>query len=384
MAARHKEGYDRLRKATSDFADVIDLSRGWSREQTLPEHVTGAAKRAVEEGCDYEMFGMPLLRAAISEKLERENGVDVDPEREILVTTGGSEAMHLAILVLVDPGDEVIMSNPGYIAGYEPNVLMAGGKMAYVPIREERRFKLAPEDVEKAITSRSKILVIVSPEHPTGSVLDKSDLEAISEISVRHNLIVLSDEIFEKLIYDGKRHVSIGSFPGMEDRTITVNGFAKGYNMPGFRVGYVAGPKVVIEMMANVQLHTTVSVNVVGQRAALAALQGPQDWIRNAVKAYEDQRNLFVRGIDKMTGFRCLKPEGGLFVFPNVSEFGMSSAEFSNHLLVKAHVLTKSGQTFFGTRSEGHVRMSFTQPRRVLEETLRRISASLEELRPHP
>ncbi|MFI5449788.1 MAG: pyridoxal phosphate-dependent aminotransferase [Candidatus Bathyarchaeia archaeon] len=382
IAARHKELYDRLKSTVGGFTDIIDLSRGWSKEQSLPEHIVNAATLAVREGCDYEMFGASSLRTAIADKLERENGLEVDPERELLVTTGGSEAIYLAILALVNPDDEVIMSNPGYIAGYEPNILMSGGKMAYVPLRNERRFRIAPEDVERAITTRSKVLVLVSPEHPTGSVLDMSDLEAISEIAVRHNLIVISDEIFEKMIYDGRKHVSIGSLPGMDDRTITVNGFAKGYNMPGYRVGYVAGPNAVIERMANMQLHTTVSVNVVGQRAALAALRGPQDWIEEAVRTYEGQRNLFLKGLEKMRGFRCLKPEGGFFIFPNIKEFGLTSEEFANHLLIEAHVLTKSGQTFFGTRSEGHIRMSFTRPKRLLEEALGRINTSLGKLRP--
>jgi aspartate/methionine/tyrosine aminotransferase len=338
-----------------------------------------AAKRAVEEGCDYEMLGLPLLKSAIAEKLEGENGLEIDPEKELLVTAGGSEAIHLAILALIDPGDEVLMADPGYIAGYEPNVLMAGGKMTYIQATEENDFRTKSEDVENAITRRSKILVLVSPGHPTGTVLDKSDLEDISEIAIRHNLIVLSDEIFEKLVYDGRRHFSIGSFPGMEGRTITVNGFAKGYGMPGYRVGYAAGPREVIQMMADVQLHTTVSVNAVGQRAALAALQGPQDWIEKTVRTFEEHRNLFVKELNKMR-IKCSNPEGGFFAFPSISEFGMTSEEFSNHLLMEAHVLTKSGQTFFGVRSEGHVRMSFTPSTRVLEEALNRIRTSVENL----
>jgi aminotransferase len=379
VAAKHKEIYDRVWRMAGSFADAINMRNGWASDHPLPRHIIDAAKEAAERSSGYSMFGISELKAAIAAKLQRENGLDVDPEKEILVTNGGSEAMHLAVWALIDPGDEVIMANPGYIAGYVPNILMAGGKMVFARAREERRFKLDPEDVETLVTGKTKMIIVVSPEHPTGAIFDKVDLEGIAEIADRHDSVVLSDEIFEKLVYDGKKNFSIGAIGNMEDRTITINGFAKGYNMPGYRVGYVAGPEAIVQRMANVQLHTTVSVNEIGQRAALAALQGPQDWIERAVRAYEVRRNLLVKGLNKI-GMRCLIPEGGFSAFPSIKEFGMSSDDFSDYLLREAHILTQSGQSYYGSWSEGYIKISFTRPINVLEEALKRILLARQKL----
>jgi len=381
MAAKHKNRLDQLTRIASGYADLINLRPNWSNEHPLPRHVVDAAKDAVDRMHSYRFFGMRELRVAIAEKLERENGLKVDPETEMLVTTGGSEAIYLAIWSMIDPGDQVIMGNPGYVAGYEPNVMMAGGRVVYVPTGEERKFKIDPEAVEKSITSKTKMIVIVSPENPTGAIVDEGDLERIAEIAVTHDLLVLSDEIFEKVVYDGRKNFSVGSLPSMEGRTLTVNGFAKGYNMPGYRVGYVAGPEPIIEKMANIQLHMTVSVSEIAQSAALAALQGPQGWIEEAVRAYGMRRDLFVDGLNRIGNMRCLKPEGGFAAFPNIAEFGISSEDFSDYLLKEAHILSESGQSFFGTRSEGYIKLSFTRPREILEEALRRIEAALNKLR---
>lgn len=362
------------------FSDVLDLRGGWSEEHLLPRNIIDSAKEAIERGYGYQFFGAPELRRAISKKLKADNGLEVDYQRELLVTAGGSEAIYLALFALIDPGDEVIMADPGYVAGYVQNILMAGGRMVYVPAREERRFKVDPEDVKKLVTKKTKLLLVISPDNPTGAIFDRRDLEGVAEIAIEHDLMVVSDEIFEKVIYDGKKNLSIGTFPGMENRTITINGFSKGYNMPEYRVGYVAGPKTVINRMANIQLHMTASVNAVGQRAALAALEGPQDWIEEAVKKYEERRNLFVERLNKIEGVRCLKPEAGFTAFPNIEEFGMSSEEFSNYLLREAHILTTSGTSFLGNRSEGHIKIGFSRPRQTLEKALDRMEAALEKI----
>jgi aspartate/methionine/tyrosine aminotransferase len=379
-AFKHKQTIDRRTEMMRGFSDLVDLRGGWSDEHLLPRHIIDSAKEAIDRGYDYQFFGTPELRRAISKKLKADNGLEVDFHRELLVTAGGSEAIYLALFALIDPGDEVIMADPGYVAGYVPNILMAGGRMAYVPSREERLFKVDPEEVNELVTKKTKLLLVISPDNPTGAIFDRKDLEGVAEIAVEHDLVVVSDEIFEKVIYDGKKNLSIGTFPGMENRTITINGFSKGYNMPEYRVGYVAGPETVINRMANIQLHMTASVNAVGQRAALAALEGPQDWIEEAVKTYEERRNLFVERLNKIEGVSCLKPEAGFTAFPNIEEFGMSSEEFSNYLLREAHILTLSGTSFLGSRSEGHIKIGFSRPRQTLEKALDRMEAALEKV----
>ena len=362
------------------IADLLNLARcTWPPERALPEHITKICKEVIDKKPDYRFFGLPELRRAIAEKLERENGVDVDSEKQVLITNGGMEAIYLAIFTFINHGDEFVMGNPGYVNAYESNILMAGGRLVHVPVREERNFELDPTDVEKKITSHTKIISVTSPENPTGAVMKKNDLAVIAEIAKKHDLVVFSNEIYEKLVYGGKRNVSIASLPDMEDRTLTINGVSKGYDLHGFRVGYLAGPEAAISRMKNMQSHLSCSINDVGQHAALAALRGPQGWIKDAVKEFEGRRNFLVKELNRIDGVKCLMPDGSMFAFPNIKEFGMSSFEFMKYLLEKARVWVHPG-TLFGPYGEGYLRVSFSRSQEVLTEALERIKAALENL----
>lgn len=360
---------------------LLDLGGGWSPEHTLPAHILEAAKKAVDEHRNYIPFGLPELRQAIAEKLKTEDGVEVNPLTDVLITTGGIEAEHLAVWTLVDPSDEVIMADPEYRHSYEPNVLMAGGKMVYAPVKEERRFKLNPEDVEEKVTSKTRMIIIVTPSNPTGAIFDREDLDGVAEIAKKHDLIVLSDEVFDKLVYDGKKNLSIGSLPGMENRTLTLNSFSKSWNMAGFRIGYIAGAKELITRMANLQIHVTTSVSGIAQAAALAALEGPRGWLEAAVKEYEIRRNILVEGLNCIEGMECLKPEGGRCIFSNIEKYGLSSLEFAKYLLKKANVLVMPTMTHqYGANAEKYVKIGFCRPKKTIKESIKRITVALEKL----
>lgn len=381
--AKHKEEiYEFITKIIKSTVDVLDLGfSAWPPEHPAPNHIVEAAKRTIEEGSKYRLFGLTELKEAIATKLEKENGIEVNPEKEVLITTGGGEAISLAIWTLINPSDEVIMADPGYVSGFEPNVMMAGGRMIYVPAREERNFKADPEDVEEKVTKKTKMIIVITPNNPTGAVLERKDLEGIAEIAVNHDLIVLSDEIFEKLVYDGRKNLSIGAFPGMKDRTLTINGFSKSYNMPGYRVGYIAGPELLISKMANIQLHTTSSVSDIGQAAALAALTGPQDWIEDAVIEYGKQREALVESLNRIEGIKCMKPEGGFTAFPNLKEYGLPSLEIVKYLLKEAGVRTGPGSPLFGANAEGYIKVVFWRSWEIIEKGLERMRIALEKLR---
>jgi len=374
------ESEEELDKLKGRVGDYLDLARCvWPTEHKLPDHITKACEKVIARKPEYRFFGLLELMEAIAEKLERENGIEVNPKTQVLVTTGAAEAIFLAIFSFIESNDEFIMGDPGYLPGYEPNVLMAGGRVVHIQAKEERNFELDPEDIEKGITRRTKIINITTPENPTGAVMQKSDLEVIAEIAKKHDLVVLSNEVYGKLVYDGRKHVSIASLPGMEKRTLTINGFSKSFDMHGFRVGYIVGPEEVIRRMKNIQSHITVSVNDVGQYAALAALTGPQDWIKNAVKQFEKRRNLLVEGLNRIDGIKCNSPEGGHYVFPNIKAFGMPSSEFAKYLLQKAKVWVFPGSDF-GIYGEGYLRISFMRPEKVIKEALKRIKMAVEDL----
>jgi len=371
-----------MKKIKEGLPDALNLATGiWPPEFTLPEHITEACKKVIDKKPDYRPFGLPELRRAIAEKLEKENGIEVDPDKQVLITTGGMEAIYLVFLTFVDLGDEVTMGDPGYFLTHEADVLMAGGRVLQIPVREERNFELDPGNLEKRLTRNTKIISIISPENPTGAVMKKDDLEVIAEVAKRHDLIVLSNEIYEKLVYDGRANISIASFPGMEDRTLTINGFSKSYDLHGHRVGYIVGPESAIRKMMDIQYHTTFSVNDVGQYAALAALTGPQNWIVEAVKEFERRRDLFVKKLNQIEGIKCQMPDGAMYAFPNVKAFGLTSFELSKYLLEKAHVWVHRG-TYFGPNGEGYLRICFLRSIDVLLEALDRMKTALEGLKP--
>jgi len=259
-------------------------------------------------------------------------------------------------------------------------VLMAGGRPVRVPLREEEGFRMLPSEVEAKITPRTKAIIINTPSNPTGGVLEKEDLEGIAELAVKHDLYVISDEVYEKLVYDGHRHVSLASLPDMWERTVTVNSFSKTYAMTGWRIGYAAAPKPLVDEMVKLQQFTMVHAPAVSQRAALAALKGPQGFVESMVEEYDRRRRFIVERLNTIDGLSCVRPKGAFYVFLNIKELGLSSEEAAMKILEQAKVVTVPG-TAFGPNGEGYLRLSYARPLDQLEEACSRLERVVQELK---
>ncbi|RLF16252.1 MAG: pyridoxal phosphate-dependent aminotransferase [Thermoprotei archaeon] len=373
-------GIRRLFDLAQRTPGIISLGIG-EPDQDTPPHVKEAAKRALDEGYTHYTpnAGFPDLREALAEKLRRDNNIDVTPDEVIVTGGGGTGALMLSLMCLVNPGDEVLIPDPGFVV-YEAAVLMAGGKPVYVPLREEDDFRMLPEEVERRITPRTKCIIINTPSNPTGGVLEEEDLKGIAELAIRHDLFVVSDEVYEKLVYDGHRHVSMASLPGMKERTVTVNSFSKTYAMTGWRIGYAAGPKELIDQMVKLQQFTMVHAPAVSQRAALAALKGPQNFVEEMVKEYDRRRRFIVDKLNSIEGLSCIKPKGAFYAFLNIKGLGLSSEEAAMKLLERAKVVTVPGVAF-GPSGEGYLRISYSRPIDQLEEACNRIEVAIKSLR---
>lgn len=359
--------------------DLIHLEIG-EPDFPTPNHIIEDAKKAMDER--YTRYtptsGYMDLRERIAEKLLKENKIEADPASEIIVTAGAMQALSLAILVTINPGDEVIIPNPAY-ESFERQVKFAGGIPVPVQVKEENEFRLLPEEVERVVTKKTKMIILNTPSNPTGTVMSKSDLEGIAEIAKRHDLLVLSDEIYEKILYDGVKHFSIASLPGMKDRTITVFGFSKTYAMTGWRVGYAVSNKEIIKEMNKVQEFYVTCAPSISQRAALAALEGPQDCIEKMVKEYEKRRDFLCYEINKCDKISCIKPKGTFYLFPNISKTGWKSEEIAEVLLKKGKVVVVPGRAF-GKYGDYFIRLSFATSMDALQLAVERIKSCLENI----
>lgn len=373
-------GIRRLFDLAQRTPGVISLGIG-EPDQDTPVHVKEAAKKALDEGYTHYTpnAGFPDLREALAEKLRLDNGIDAAPDEVIVTGGGGTGALMLSALCLINPGDEVLLPDPGFVV-YEAVVLMAGGKPVYVPLKEEDGFRMLPSEVEKRITSKTKCIIVNTPSNPTGGVLEEEDLKGIADLAVKHDLYVISDEVYEKLVYDGHRHLSIASLPRMKERTVTVNSFSKTYAMTGWRIGYAAAPKELIDQMVKLQQFTMVHAPAVSQRAALAALKGPQDFVKEMAEEYDKRRRFIVDRLNSIEGLSCLRPKGAFYVFLNIKKLGMRSEEVAMALLERAKVVTVPGVAF-GPGGEGYLRISYSRPIDQLEEACSRIEKAIEELK---
>lgn len=360
------------------MSGVIRLDVGEPYFDT-PEHIKAAAKEALDEGFTHytSSFGMPELRETVSEKLGRDNGITVNPDNEIVITVGACSALQLAILATIDIGDEVLIPDPGW-PHYEPCITIAGGRTVYYQLTNVKGFRIDVESIRKKITERTKMILINSPHNPTGAVISREDLKEIAEISERYNLLIISDEVYEKIIYDGIKHFSIASLPGMEERTITVNGFSKTYAMTGWRLGYAAGPKEIIEEMAKLALYTNACPNSISQIAGLAALNGPQTCVNEMVKEYAKRRKHLVEGLNEIEGFSCQFPEGAFYLFLNISPLRLPSWEATLFLLENAKVTTVPGISF-GRNGEGYIRLSYSNSVENIIEAVKRIGEAIKK-----
>jgi aspartate/methionine/tyrosine aminotransferase len=339
-----------------------------------PANVREAAKRALDDGLTHypPYAGLPDLRAAIAEDITARRGFPAKPEN-VFVTVGGKGVMVYAIMALVDPGDEVIVPDPGYPI-YDSITRFVGGTPVPLPIRQSNDFRLDVDELAALITPRTKLLVIDSPENPTGGVLTRDDIERIAELAQRHDLVVLSDEIYSRILYDGAEHVSIASLDGMLDRTITLDGFSKTYAMTGWRMGYAVVPDWLVKAYSQLVINTISGVTAFAQAGAIEAIRGPQTEVDAMVEEFRARRDLIVDGLNEIPGFDCLRPQGAFYVFPDVSETGMTGAELADRLLHDAGVCVLAG-TAFGGVGEHHIRISYANSRENLTEALRRIGA---------
>ncbi|MFQ5711380.1 MAG: pyridoxal phosphate-dependent aminotransferase [Candidatus Geothermarchaeales archaeon] len=355
--------------------DVVRLEMG-DPDFDTPSHIREAAKRALDEGYTHytPSAGLTEIREAVAEKLRRDNRIDVGPD-EVVMTAGSSSAINIAIMATINPGDEVLIPDPAWPL-YEVFVKLSGGVVVRYPLLEKNEFKIDPEDVERRITRRTKMLIINTPNNPTGSVQTRLELEAIAQIALENDLLVVSDEVYEKITHSGAEHLSIGSMPEMRDRTITVNSFSKTYAMTGWRIGYAAANREIATEMVKLNIYSTVCVNAVAQRAALAALRGPQDCVREMVGEYGRRRDYVVRRLNEMPRITCVEPKGAFYVFPNISDFGVSSFDFSMNLLDMTRVSTVPGSSF-GERGEGYIRISYATSLKELEKGMGRIEDAI-------
>lgn len=354
----------------SSMEDVISLGVG-EPDFITPLRIRQAATRSIEDGLTHytSNYGLIELRQAIAQHVYRLYGVEYDPASEIIVTAGSSEAIMLATLALLDPGDEVLCSDPYYVA-YLPSVMLAGGVFVPVPTSAEHQFKLRAEDLEERVTARTKAILVAYPSNPTGAVMERADLEAVAEVAERHNLFVISDEIYDRLVY-GVEHTCFAALPGMRDRTLLMNGFSKAYAMTGWRLGYTCARVDLTEAMMRVHQYIMMSAPTAAQYAALEALHNGEEDVRGMVAEYDRRRRLVVQALNDI-GLTCFEPRGAFYCFPSVRITGLSDEAFAEGLLVEEKVAVVPGSAF-GQFGVGHVRLCYTAPIDVLEEALRRI-----------
>ncbi len=359
-----------------EIPDVVNLGIGQPDFDT-PEFIRDAAKRALNDG--YTRYppakGFDDLRQAIARKVKRENNIIADPDTEIYVAVGAMQVIFNTCLHLLNRGDEVIVIDPGY--DYYSQIRLFGGIPVPVPARESNHFKVDPDDIRAAITNKTKLMIINTPSNPTGAIFDENILRAIAELAIQQDLMVLSDEPYEHIVFDGHQHVSIGSFDGMAQRTISVFTLSKSYAMTGWRVGYTVAPPTVIDEMEKLMEHMVSGVTSVAQRAALAAIEGPQDCVREMVSTYDQRRQTVYEGLCSIEGIRCLKPESTFYAFPNISSLGLTSWEFAKYL-VREHKVAVVPGSIFGQGGEGYLRLSFASSREQLKEGINRIKRGVE------
>jgi len=362
---------------SAGIKNVIHMEQG-EPDFTTPQHILDAAIEATRKGFTHytEMDGTMELREAIAEKFEHDNGIEVDAKSGVTVTSGSQEAMLIAALAFLNKGDEALILDPYYPAYFE-DTLIAEAKPVSVPLDVKRNYRIDLEALEKKITSRTKMIWMCNPSNPTGHVFSKSDLEVIADIAKKHDLIVFADEIYEKIVYDGVKHVSIGSLDGMEERTITVNGFSKAYAMTGWRIGYIGAGQKLSSVLRKLHYYAVLCPNAISQKAAVAALNGPQDCVQEMVKEYARRRELVLNELGKMNSITCTKPKGAFYVFPNFSRYEKSDEAFAISLLKEAAVAAAPGSGF-GKAGEGCLRMSYSLSYDQAKEGMRRLREYLE------
>ncbi|RGV96979.1 aminotransferase class I/II-fold pyridoxal phosphate-dependent enzyme [Ruminococcus sp. AF14-10] len=362
----------------NEMKDAISLGVGEPDFDT-PWRIREEGIFSLEKGRTFysSNAGLKELRQEICKYTKRKIQVEYDPMTEVVVTVGGSEAIDIAMRCMLDPGDEVLIPQPSYVS-YLPCAVMADGVPVVIPLKYENEFKLTVEDLEGKVTSKTKILVMPFPNNPTGSIMTREELEPIAKFVEDHDLYVLSDEIYSELTY-GTEHVSIASLPGMKERTIMINGFSKGFAMTGWRLGYACGPHVIIEQMIKMHQFAIMCAPTNSQYAAIEGLRNCADEVEEMRQAYNQRRRFLLHEFARMK-LECFEPKGAFYMFPNISEFEMTSEEFATRFLMEEKVAVVPG-TAFGDCGEGFLRISYAYSLEDLKEAIGRLGTFIERLR---
>ena len=362
----------------SEMKDAISLGVGEPDFDT-PWHVRDEGIYSLEKGRTFytSNSGLKELRQEICRYLHRKQGLTYDPLTQVLITVGGSEAIDIGLRAMINPGDEVLIPQPSYVS-YEPCAVLAGATPVMINLKAENEFRLTAKELEEAITDKTKILILPFPNNPTGAIMERGALEAIAEVILKHDLFVMSDEIYSELTYTDK-HVSIAELPGMQERTVLINGFSKAYAMTGWRLGYACGPKEIIRQMTKIHQFAIMCAPTTSQYAAVEALKNGDDDIVHMRTAYNQRRRYLMHAFREM-GLECFEPYGAFYVFPCIKEFGMTSEEFATRLLEEEKVAVVPG-TAFGDCGEGFLRISYAYSLEKLKLAMGRIEKFITRLR---
>lgn len=362
----------------SEMKDAISLGVGEPDFDT-PWHIRDEGIYSLEKGRTFytSNSGLMGLRKEICNYIERKNNVTYNPANEVVITVGGSEAIDMGLRAMINPGDEVLIPQPSYVS-YEPCAILAGATPVIINLKAENEFRLTARELEEAITEKTKILILPYPNNPTGAIMERQDLEAIAEVIKKHDIFVMSDEIYSELTYKGK-HVSIASLPGMKERTILINGFSKAYAMTGWRLGYACGPKEIIAQMTKIHQFAIMCAPTTSQYAAIEALKNGDEDVAEMCTAYNQRRRYLMDAFRKM-GLDCFEPYGAFYVFPCIKEFGMTSEEFATRFLEEEKVAVVPG-TAFGDCGEGFLRISYAYSLENLKVAIGRLEHFVTKLR---
>ena len=362
----------------SEMKDAISLGVGEPDFDT-PWHIRDEGIYSLEKGRTFytSNAGLKELKEEICHYIKRKQGVTYDPKDEVLVTVGGSEAIDIGLRAMLNPGEEVLIPRPSYVS-YEPCVVLAGGVPVIIELKGENEFRLTAQELEDAITDKTKVLILPFPNNPTGAIMERKDLEAIAEVIRKHDIFVMSDEIYAELTYKEK-HVSIVEIEGMQERTVLINGFSKSYAMTGWRLGYACGPRAIIEQMVKIHQFAIMCAPTTSQYAAVEALRNGDDDVKQMRTAYNQRRRYLMSAFKEM-GLECFEPFGAFYVFPCIKEFGMTSDEFASRFLEEEKVAVVPG-TAFGDCGEGYLRISYAYSLENLKIAIGKLAAFVERLR---
>lgn len=378
VAGIQPSGIRKFFDIVSEMDDVISLGVGEPDFDT-PWHIRDEGIYSLEKGRTFytSNAGLKELREEICRYLHRKYDLNYDPVHETLITVGGSEAIDLAMRVLLNPGDEVLIPQPSFVS-YLPCCVLADGTPKIIELKEEHQFRLTAQELSDAITDKTKLLVLPFPNNPTGAIMEREDLEAVAQVVIQNDLYVLSDEIYSELTY-GREHVSIASLPGMRERTVTMNGFSKAYAMTGWRLGYACGPERIIDQMTKVHQFAIMCAPTTSQYAAIEAMKNGDEDVLKMREAYNGRRRYLMYAFQEM-GLPCFEPFGAFYVFPCIKEFGMTSEEFARRLLEEERVAVVPG-TAFGDCGEGYLRISYAYSLEDLKVALGRLAAFVNRLK---